>query len=69
MTKGSRSRLVYVKRTRPHTVHELDCDALETMAVDSSGAHRVGLADYEKVGAADVPVKYPRCRVCGPGVF
>jgi hypothetical protein len=60
--------MLYVKRTHPHTVHELDCEALETMVVDSSGQHKRALDHYDKVKAADVPVNYPRCRICAPGV-
>jgi hypothetical protein len=67
------SRMVYAKRTHPHTVHELDCAALARM-IDASGpargrTHQVTLDNYDKVRAADVPMAYPRCRICVPGVF
>ena len=63
--------MVYVKRDYPRTVHELDCAALARM-VDQSGPARgrrrqVTLDNYDKVPAADVPLRYKRCRKCAPG--
>jgi hypothetical protein len=66
------SRTVYVKRTHPYTVHELDCKRLRAM-VDAPGPARgrkrqVSLDEYDTVCLADVPIKNKRCRLCAPGV-
>ena len=72
-TTRTEPRTVYVRRKPPHTVHELDCRALMRMVDALSPAqgrkNKVTLEKYDVMKATDVPIEYPRCRVCAPGVL
>jgi hypothetical protein len=66
------SLTVYVKRTYPYTVHELDCWRLRAMVYAQGPARgrkrQVEYENYDKVKLADVPVVNKRCRSCAPGI-
>jgi hypothetical protein len=55
-------RLVYVRLIHPRTVHELDCPKLDLTLTKRNPMH------YAAFPISDVPVNYPRCKICTPGV-
>jgi hypothetical protein len=56
------TRLVYVRLIHPRTVHELDCPKLDLTLTKRNPMH------YAAFPISDVPVNYPRCKICTPGV-
>jgi hypothetical protein len=59
---SSATRLVYLRLIHPHTVHELDCPKVDRTITKRNPPH------YVRVPISDVPVEYPRCKICTPGV-
>src|SRR5262245_60974394 len=55
------TRLVSVRLIHPRTVHELDCPKLDLTLTKRNPKH------YAQVPIRDVPVSYPRCKICTPG--
>jgi hypothetical protein len=60
------TRLVYLKLTRPYTVHELDCAKIDRMFTKRD---RVNPDHYVQVPISEVPSGKPRCKICTPGVI
>jgi hypothetical protein len=55
------TRLVYVRLIHPHTVHALDCPKLDLTLTKRRPKH------YAQVPISEVPISYPRCKICTPG--
>jgi hypothetical protein len=55
------TRLVCVRLIHPHTVHALDCPKLDLTLTKRNPRH------YAQVPISEVPVSYPRCKICTPG--